>query len=226
MIRSPIPLLLRNNMAYMLSPTAQSGSNVEVHKYYGGTVIIAAFLALVLQAFLHKYGRWAELIDLPLLVTIYFGVSRRNPVSGMFLGAAIGILQDALGHDNPIGMYGIAKTLVGYLASSVGARIDTEHPVSRFGLVFLFFHFHQAVLRVHGTRVCSTSSNLSSRCSSLLDSLVTAAFGVVLFALLDRLRRAHNFPNSIEPRFADCRRYHRVICVGSLFRDYEAMAAE
>ena len=53
-------------------------------------------LALVFQAFLHKYGRWSELIDLPLLVTIYFGVSRRNPVTGLFLGGTIGILQDAL----------------------------------------------------------------------------------------------------------------------------------
>ena len=86
-------------------------------------------------------GAGPELIELPLLVTIYFGVSRRNPVSGMFLGGTIGILQDALSHDNPIGMYGIAKTIVGYLASSIGGRIDTEHPLSRFGLVVLLFPF-------------------------------------------------------------------------------------
>jgi rod shape-determining protein MreD len=175
-------------MVSMLSPTAQSGSNIEVHKYYGGTVIAAAFLALVLQAFLHKYGHWSELIDLPLLVTIYFGVSRRNPVSGLFLGAAIGILQDALSHDNPIGLFGISKTIVGYLASSVGARIDTEHPVSRFGLVFLLFHFHQAI-RAITERALLDHLEPFFTLHLLLDSLVTAAFGVVLFALLDRLRR-------------------------------------
>ena len=135
-------------MEYMLNIDEQSGSNIEVHKYYGGTAHIAAFLALVLQAFLHKYGRWSELLDLPLLVTIYFGVSRRNPSTGLLLGAAIGILQDALSHDNPIGLYGIAKTIVGYIASSIGAKIDTEHPVARFGLVFIFFHLHQAVLAI------------------------------------------------------------------------------
>ncbi len=147
--RSPKLIL---TMSYMLNPGAQSESNIEVHKYYGGTVIVTAFLALVLQAFLHKYGRWSELIDLPLLVTVYFGVSRRNPVTGMFLGAAIGILQDALSHDNPIGLYGIAKTIVGYLASTVGARIDTQHPVSRLALIFLFFHFHQIAVRHHAAR--------------------------------------------------------------------------
>src|SRR5271154_5416468 len=130
-------LLLIDDMATMLSTGAQSESNIEVHKYYGGAVPLVCFLALVVQAFLHKYGRWAELVDLPLLVTIYFGVSKRNPVSGLFLGAVIGILQDALGHDSPIGLLGIAKSLVGFLASSVGARIATELPASRFGLIFV-----------------------------------------------------------------------------------------
>src|ERR1700693_4041506 len=132
-------------MSYMLNVGAHSEPNVEVHKFYSGTIIGTVLLALVFQAFLHKYGRWSELIDLPLLVTIYFGVSRRNPVSGLFLGAAIGILQDALSHDNPIGLYGIAKTVIGYVASSVGGRIDTEHPASRFALVLVLFYFHQAV---------------------------------------------------------------------------------
>ena len=51
-------------MAYMLNIGARSEPNVEVHKYYSGTVLAVAFLALVFQAFLHKYGRWAELVDL------------------------------------------------------------------------------------------------------------------------------------------------------------------
>src|SRR5262249_28103821 len=102
-------------MSYTLSGGPESESNIEGTKYYTGTVVAVAFLAIVLQAFLHKYGRWSEFVDLPLLVTIYFGVSRRNPVTGLFLGAVIGLAQDALSHDNPIGLYGIAKTLVGYL---------------------------------------------------------------------------------------------------------------
>ncbi|HXO04944.1 MAG TPA: rod shape-determining protein MreD [Candidatus Sulfotelmatobacter sp.] len=176
-------------MASMMNYGMHSEPNIEVHKFYGGTVLGTCLLALVFQTFLHKYGRWSELIDLPLLVTIYFGVSRRNPVSGLFLGAGIGILQDALSHDNPIGMYGIAKTIVGYLASSVGARIDTEHPLSRFGLIFLFFHFHQAILALTQRVLLNHSAPLFTF-HLFVDSLVTAAFGVILFALLDRLRRS------------------------------------
>ncbi|MBZ5502515.1 MAG: rod shape-determining protein MreD [Acidobacteriia bacterium] len=172
----------------MLNTGAQSDSKVEVHKYYGGAVIVVSFLALLLQAFLHKYGHFAELLDLPLLVTFYFGMSRRKPVSGLFLGAAIGIVQDALSHGSPIGLYGIAKTLVGYVGSSIGGRIDTEHPVSRFVLVFLCFHFHQAVLATTERLLLNRAAPYFSL-HLLLGSLVTAAFAVVLFALLDRLRK-------------------------------------
>ena len=172
----------------MLDTGLRSDQNVEVHKFYGGSILLVAFLALILQAFLHKYGRWSELIDLPLLVTVYFSVSRRNPVTGVLLGALIGIAQDGLSHDNPIGLYGIAKTIVGYLASTVGARIDTEHPVARFALTFVLFHVHQIVLATT-QRVLLNEVEPFFTAHLLIDSLVTAAAGVALFALLDRLRR-------------------------------------
>jgi len=175
-------------MASMLNATLRSDQNVEVHKFYGGAVILVAFLALIVQAFFHKFGHWADFVDLPLLVVIYFSVSRRNPVTGLLLGAAIGMFQDGLSHDNPIGLFGIAKTLVGYVASTAGARIDTEHPVSRFVLTFLFFHFHQAIY-VFTQRFLLNEAIPFFTLHLLLESVVNAAVGVILFALLDRLRR-------------------------------------
>src|SRR5487761_484242 len=119
--------------------------HVEVHRYYAGAVFIVAVLALALEALLPVYFRSAAILELPLLVTIYFGLSRRSPSAGLLLGMAIGLAQDGLGH-TPFGMYGIAKTVVGFTASSFGSRIDVEHPVSRFFLTFVFFHLHNAVL--------------------------------------------------------------------------------
>ena len=69
-----------------MSSRAQAEQHIEVHKFYGGAVVAVAFLALVLQAFLNKYGSWAGLLELPLLVTIYFSLSRRNPATGLLLG--------------------------------------------------------------------------------------------------------------------------------------------
>jgi rod shape-determining protein MreD len=175
-------------MASMLNTGLQSEQNVEVHKFYSGSVVLVGFLTLILQAFFHKYGRWADVVDLPLLVVIYFSVSRRNPVTGLLLGAAIGLFQDGLSHDNPIGLYGIAKTLVGYFASTVGARIDTEHPVARFILTFLFFHFHQVIL-AFTERVLLNEPAPFFTLRLLFDSVISAGVAVILFALLDRLRR-------------------------------------
>ncbi len=77
---------------------AHAEPNIEVHKFYGGTISVATFLALVLQAFLNKYGAWVGFLELPLLITIYFGLSRRNPATGLLLGGTIGVLQDAVSH--------------------------------------------------------------------------------------------------------------------------------
>ena len=73
--------------------------------------------------------RWLAVLDLPMMVVIFFAVARRNPVSGCITGAIIGLLQDALGGpSHPIGMFGITDTIIGYAASSLGVKIDVENP--------------------------------------------------------------------------------------------------
>ncbi len=161
--------------------------HIEVHKFHPGAVIGATVVALVLQAFLPVYLPRASWMELPLLVTLYFGLSRRNPSAGLLLGMVIGLLQDSLSH-SPIGLYGIAKTIAGFAASSIGARLDVEHPFSRFTLTFAFFHFHQAVLAVT-KRVLLAQPEPFVNLSLLYASLVTAGLAVVLFPLLDRLRK-------------------------------------
>ena len=122
-------------------------THIEVHKFYPGAVLLAAVVALVFQATGPVYFPKLSILDLPMLVTIYFGLSRRNPSTGLLLGMVIGLAQDALsGPTVPLGFYGIAKTVIGYLASSIGARLDTEHPAARFALIFSFFVVHQGIM--------------------------------------------------------------------------------
>lgn len=168
---------------------AQVETHIEVHKYYWWVVPSAAFLALVLQAFLPVYVPRASWLELPLLITLYFGLSRRNPNTGLLLGMTIGLLQDAAsGSDVPVGLYGIAKTFVGYGASSVGGRLDVEHPFARFALAFGFFHFHQVIF-AFTKRLLLAQPEVLFSVNLLLASLVNAALAVVLFPLLDRLRK-------------------------------------
>jgi rod shape-determining protein MreD len=162
-------------------------SHIEVHKFRSGAVLVSALLALVIQAWLPF--RLGGLLDLPLLVTIYFGLSRRNPSTGLLLGTAIGLLQDSLsGPTVPLGLYGMAKTIIGYLASSIGSRLDTEHPLARFALTAGFFVIHQAVI-VLTRRILLAQPEPWFNLHLLVAAFVNALLAVFLFLLLDRLRR-------------------------------------
>jgi rod shape-determining protein MreD len=166
---------------------ANYDQHIEVYKYYAGAVFGVVILALALEALLPVYFRSAAILELPLLVTIYFGLSRRNPSSGLLLGMVIGLAQDSLGH-TPFGMYGIAKTVVGFVASSFGSRIDVEHPISRFLLTLVFFHLHNAVL-ILTNRLLLGQHEPYLEPKLVIASLVNSAVAVVFFSLLDKLRK-------------------------------------
>jgi rod shape-determining protein MreD len=165
-------------------------SHIEVHKFRTGAIVGATFLALILQAFVPVYIEKSALLDFPLLITIYFGLSRRNPSTGLLLGMLIGLLQDSLsGPTVPIGLYGIAKTVIGYLASSIGARLDTEHPAARFALTIMFFALHQGIVLLT-RRILLAQSSTWFTVHLAMAALVNAVVAVFLFALLDRLRKS------------------------------------
>ena len=131
--------------------TYTSNEQIEVYRVSIPAAILIPLLAVFLQAFVPLRLSFFAIFDLPLLVVIFFAVARRSQVSGMLTGAVIGLLQDSLTHQ-PIGVYGIAKTVVGYLASSLGVRLDVENPGSRFLMTFIFYLLHQTVYQfvAHG----------------------------------------------------------------------------
>src|SRR6202035_2096641 len=81
-------------------------AHIEVHKFRGGSIAAAAIVALFLQTAVPVHFPKFAILDLPLLLTIYFGLSRRNPSTGLLLGMVIGLLQDSLsGPTIPLGLY-------------------------------------------------------------------------------------------------------------------------
>jgi rod shape-determining protein MreD len=164
-------------------------AHIEVHKFRGGTILAATILAIFLQTSVPVYFPKFAVLDLPLLLTIYFGLSRRNPSTGLLLGMGIGLLQDSLsGPTVPIGLNGIAKTLIGYLASSIGARLDTEHPIARFALTILFFGVHQGMIVLTSRLLLAQPGSWFSM-HLATGAAVNAIVGIPLFMLLDRLRK-------------------------------------
>src|SRR5271155_691798 len=81
-------------------------------------IVSVPLVAILFQVYVPQFITYLSYLELPLLVTVYFALMRRSPVAGVFIGAAIGLAQDALSR-HPLGMFGIVKTLVGYFAASV-----------------------------------------------------------------------------------------------------------
>ena len=167
--------------------TYTSGEQIEVYRFSLPVTVVVPFLALFVQAFLPRRLPFFSIFDLPLLVTIFFAMARRNPISGLFTGAAIGLAQDMLG-PYPIGIFGIAKTVVGYAASSLGAKLDVENVGARFLVTLGFYLVHQAVYFTVARGLGSLTMNWSwSR--EVLAGLANAVLGVGLYFLLDKFKQ-------------------------------------
>jgi rod shape-determining protein MreD len=167
--------------------TYTSEEQIEVYRFSIPVTVGVPLLALFLQAFLPRRLPFFRIFDLPLLVTIYFGMARRNPISGLLTGAAIGLVQDMLG-PYPIGIYGIAKTVVGYLASSLGVKLDVENAGTRLLVTLGFYLVHAAVYFT----VARGMVNLKLDWSwgwGVLEGLANAVLGVALYFVLDKFKQ-------------------------------------
>ena len=168
--------------------TYTSGEQVEVYRFSIPVTVGVPLLALFVQAFLPLRFPWfARYVDLPLLVTIFFAMARRSPVAGLFTGAIIGLAQDMLGH-NPIGIYGIAKTVVGYGASSLGVKLDVENAGARFLVTLGFYLVHSAVYFTIARGLVSMTQSWDWL-HGILAGLVNAAIGVLLYFMLDKFKQ-------------------------------------
>jgi len=164
-----------------------SREEIDQHHFHPAVMVLVPLFAIFLQAYLPlRFPRFAVL-DLPLIVTVYFAVSRRNPVTGMLQGTAIGLVQDALTH-LPLGINGIIKAVVGYLAASIGMRIDVDNPGTRILMMF-FFTLLDSLLHLFIVRHLLDLQLDWYGLHELIRAVVNALVAVILFALLDRLRK-------------------------------------
>ena len=118
--------------------------DMEIRRYPLLVYVMVPLAALVLQAWLPRVVGPYDYFDLPLVVTVYFALGRRNPIQGTLMGAGMGLFEDALSQ-HAIGVNGIAKTVVGFIAASVGVRIDVENHTIRLILNFLLSLLSSAI---------------------------------------------------------------------------------
>jgi rod shape-determining protein MreD len=167
--------------------TYTSGDQVEVYRFSLPVTIIIPIAAVFLQAFVPLQLHFFSVFDLPLLVVIFFAVARRSQVAGLLGGAIIGVLQDSLTH-RPIGVYGIAKTVVGYGASSLGVRLDVENAGARLLMTLFFYVVHEVVYFVVARGLVGLTLEWSWP-HELGSAFANAVLAVFLFAVLDKFKQ-------------------------------------
>ena len=106
--------------------------------------LLAVVVALALQTTLGSLViRGTAALDLVLIVVVYLALIT-GPVTGLILGSAAGLVQDSLS-SGIIGIGGLAKTVVGFVAGVLGTQFIVTAPLSRFVVFVLATVLHAGV---------------------------------------------------------------------------------
>lgn len=172
----------------MTTHSYTSRRELEEHSFHPTVALLVPLAAVLLQAFLPRFNYRLAIVDLPLLVTIFFAVSRRSPITGALTGAVIGLLQDAL-TGQPIGVNGMSQTVIGYIAASIGVQVDVEAWTTRILMNFLFSLLNSLLLFLIVRRLLGLGHEQLLWRHELLRAVLNTIIAVPLFLALDRTKR-------------------------------------
>ncbi len=172
----------------MLNRSYMSRRELEEHSFNPVIALLVPLAAILLQALLPRPFPYLSILDLPLIITIFFAVSRRSPIAGALTGAIIGLLQDAL-TGQPLGVNGIAKTLIGYIVASIGLRVDVEALTTRVLMNFLFSLLNSLLLFFVIRRLLGLANEHFIWKHELIRATLNTAVAIPTFLLLDRAKR-------------------------------------
>lgn len=151
-------------------------------------LVLAPVLAILFQVYVPHVFPLLDFLELPLLVTLHFSLRHRGPLGAVFYGCAVGLAQDSLS-GQPLGMYGIVKTLAGYFSASVSQRFEVEHPALTVILTFFFYFFHRFLYWVLSRALLGQIIAFDPQQAALF-GLLNAIVAVPFFHILDKLRDA------------------------------------
>ena len=172
----------------MATHSYTSRRELEQHSFPPAVTLLVPLAAIVLQALLPKPMPRLAILDLPLIVTLFFAVSRRNPVAGTLTGAAIGLLQDML-TNQPIGVNGMAKSVIGYVAASIGVQVDVENITTRIVINFGFSLLNSMLLFLINRRLLGLPDFHILWLHELVRAVVNTVVAIPIFLLLDHFKR-------------------------------------
>jgi len=175
-------------MSYISSDRVLLDSEREsrISHFRTWVLVLIPLLAILFQLYVPLYVKFLQYLDIPLLVTVYFAMMRRSQLGGLAIGMLLGLAQDSLSR-NPIGMFGICRTIVGYLAASIALKIDVDRPLIRLLVTFVFYQFDQFLLWVLERALLQLQAIFDFR-QALLLGFLNAVVGVAIYHFLDSLK--------------------------------------
>jgi rod shape-determining protein MreD len=147
--------------------------------------LAAIAAALALQTTLASLViRGTAALDLVLIVVVYIALTS-GPVTGLLLGSAAGLIQDSLS-SGIIGIGGLAKTIVGFVAGMLGTQFILTAPLSRFVVFVMATILHATVFM--GLYILLDLRQFDAPYSAVLSQAVGNGFlGVVAAQLVELL---------------------------------------
>ena len=164
-----------------------SREELDQYGFHPGVTVLAPVVCILLQAMLPKTFPWLLHLDLPLIATIFFAVSRRSPIAGTVTGTLIGLFQDGL-TNHPFGVEGIAKGVVGYVAASLGFAVDIDNVINRVALVFTLSLCQSGLLYLIAHWLLGETSYQLLPVDELLSAVANSLVAIPVFYILDRFR--------------------------------------
>ena len=174
--------------AAMATRSYMSRREAEQQSFSLPVALFVPLAALALQTLLPRLISSLAILDLPLIVTLFFAVSLRSPIAVTTTGATIGLLQDALS-SMPIGVNGMAKSIVGYCAASLGSRIDVDNGATRAVLTFGIFLLQSILIYLIERRLLGFADFHLSWLHELARAVINTAIALPIYFLLDRTRK-------------------------------------
>ncbi len=168
-----------------------SRGELEQYGFHPAVTVLAPLLCILLGAMLPRLSPRLDILDLPLIATVFFAVSRRSPSAGAVTGALIGLVQDAL-TDQPFGVYGIAKTIIGYIGASLSFTVDVENVLNRVLINFSASLLQSVILYVIRRHLQGIATEHLQPGYELIRAAVNTVVAIPIFALLDRFKQQDN----------------------------------
>jgi rod shape-determining protein MreD len=156
-----------------------------------GMTVLTVIAIVVVQGILAYRFRVFQYFDLPLIYCVYYGFRMSKPVTSVFMGGGLGLLQDALS-GAALGTYGFSKALICFVAASTSLKFNVDQPITRIFALFLFTLADGLLVSILGLAMGTSGAAVSG--GRLMDLVLSGVFntllGLMMFGFRDRYRHA------------------------------------